>query len=127
VVLHEFAHQLDQESGAANGAPRQAGAQLARWAEVMNAEFQALQQRLRFGAAVRAGQGTWGSWHEPAPEPPPELINAYGATNPAEFFAVVTEVFFEQAEALARRHPALFAVLRDFYRVDPREWPAAGS
>jgi Mlc titration factor MtfA (ptsG expression regulator) len=39
----------------------------------------------------------------------------------------VTEVFFEQAAALAQRHPALFAVLRDFYRVDPREWAAAGS
>jgi len=127
VVLHEFAHQLDQESGAANGAPRQASAQLARWAEVMNAEFEALQRRLRFGAGVRAGAGSWGDWNEPVAEPQPELINAYGATNPAEFFAVVTEVFFEQAGALAQRHPALFAVLRDFYRVDPREWAVAGS
>jgi Mlc titration factor MtfA (ptsG expression regulator) len=127
VVLHEFAHQLDQESGAANGAPRQASAQLARWAEVMSAEFEALQRRLRFGAGARAGAGSWDSWHEPPAEPPPELINAYGATNPAEFFAVVTEVFFEQAAELAQRHPALFAVLRDFYRVDPREWAVAGS
>ena len=115
VVLHEFAHQLDQEAGAANGAPRQAGPELARWAAVMNAEFDALQARLR----ARAAAAAWGGADEVAP---PELINAYGATHPAEFFAVVTEVFFEQAGALAQRHPALFAVLRDFYRVDPREW-----
>jgi Mlc titration factor MtfA (ptsG expression regulator) len=125
VVLHEFAHQLDQESGAANGAPRQAGAQLARWAQVMSAEFDALQGRLRARAGADGDSGFWGGWRERPPEEPPELINAYGATNPAEFFAVVTEVFFEQAQALSRRHPALFAVLRDFYRVDPREWDAA--
>jgi Mlc titration factor MtfA (ptsG expression regulator) len=121
VVLHEFAHQLDQEAGAANGAPRQAGPELARWAAVMNAEYDALQARLHARASTAPYAA--GSAFD---EPPPELINAYGATNPAEFFAVVTEVFFEQADALAQRHPALFAVLRDFYRVDPREWAQIG-
>ena len=58
------------------------------------------------------------------PLAPPELIGDYGATSPAEFFAVVTEVFFERAAALAGRHPALFAALRDYFRVDPREWHA---
>ena len=68
VVLHEFAHQLDQESGAANGAPRQASAQLARWAEVMNTEFEALHQRLRQRAAGRPEAGP------PAPRSDPDAL-----------------------------------------------------
>jgi Mlc titration factor MtfA (ptsG expression regulator) len=131
VVLHEFAHQLDQESGSANGAPRLGSrAAHARWAHVMSVEFAALQARIRAREAARArAQAAW-SWHGPsfddatAPEPA-DLISDYGATNEAEFFAVVTEVFFEQAAALAERHPALFALLRDYYAVDPREWRAA--
>ena len=130
VVLHEFAHQLDQESGSANGAPRLGSrAAHARWAHVMSVEFAALQARIRAREAARArAQAEW-SWHGPsfddatAPEPA-DLISDYGATNEAEFFAVVTEVFFEQAPALAERHPALFALLRDYYAVDPREWQA---
>jgi Mlc titration factor MtfA (ptsG expression regulator) len=128
VVLHEFAHQLDQDSGTANGAPRLATAALqARWAEVMSAEFEALQGRIRAREAARwqAGAASWGhepGWAGDAAFAEPELISDYGATNPAEFFAVVTEVFFEQPSALAGRHPALFMVLRDFYRVDPRDW-----
>jgi Mlc titration factor MtfA (ptsG expression regulator) len=128
VVLHEFAHQLDQETGPANGAPLlPSRAAHARWAEVMSREFAGLQARIRAREAARARvQAEW-SWFGAAPEavPPPEpvdLISDYGATNEAEFFAVVTEVFFEQADALADRHPALFAVLRDYYRVDPRNW-----
>ena len=132
VVLHEFAHQLDQESGSANGAPRlRSRAAHARWADVMGREFAALQARIRAREAARArAQAEW-SWFgassdaAPAPEPEPvDLISDYGATNEAEFFAVVTEVFFEQAGALALRHPALFALLADYYRVDPRSWHA---
>ena len=129
VVLHEFAHQLDQESGSANGAPRLGSrAAHARWADVMSREFAHLQARIRARAAAQArAQAEW-SWFgspdaAPAPEPA-DLISDYGATNEAEFFAVVTEVFFEQAAALAERHPALFALLRDYYRVDPRTWHA---
>ncbi len=47
---------------------------------------------------------------------------AYAASNPAEFFAVASEVFFEQSQQLADEHPALFAQLRDFYTVDPLSW-----
>jgi len=117
VTLHEFAHQLDQESGAANGAPRLGSrAHHERWARVMSAEFDALHARIRERERARA-------WGEVAPaDAPPELISDYGATNPAEFFAVVTEVFFGQPAALAERHPALFAILRDYYAADPRDW-----
>ncbi len=111
VVLHEFAHQLDQESGAANGAPRLASAAAqVRWARVMGAEFAALQARIGLREAGHPQE--------------PDLISDYGATNEAEFFAVVTEVFFEQPHALAARHPALFDVLAGCYAVDPREWHA---
>ncbi len=103
VVIHEFAHQLDQERGRANGAPwlgRHDG--YAKWAEVLNAEFEALQGRLARGEAG--------------------LLDPYAATDPAEFFAVVSEHFFEQAAALAAAHPALYAELARFYRTDPAAW-----
>ncbi len=128
VVLHEFAHQLDQETGSANGAPRLGSRDAhARWAGVMAREFEGLQARIRTREAARErAQAAW-SWFDPSAEPAPkpapaDLISDYGATNEAEFFAVVTEVFFERAGALAARHPALFALLRDYYAVDPREW-----
>lgn len=47
------------------------------------------------------------------------MLDTYGATNPAEFFAVATECFFERAEELRRRHGSLYAVLQDYYCQDP--------
>ena len=103
VVIHEFAHQLDQERGRANGAPwlgRREG--YARWARVLGQEFSALQGRL-----ARGEDG---------------VIDAYAATDPAEFFAVVSEHFFEQPAALAAAHPALYAEFCRCYRTDPLAW-----
>ncbi len=103
VVIHEFAHQLDQENGPANGAPRIAGrARRARWAEVMGREFALLQQRAREGR--------------------PSLLDTYGASDPAEFFAVASEAFFEQPSRLAAEHAELYAQLAAFYKVDPLSW-----
>ena len=103
VVIHEFAHQLDQENGRANGAPPMPGRnRRARWARVLSEEFAALQRDLQEGR--------------------PTLLNSYGAGDPAEFFAVASEAFFEQAALLAAAHPALYRVLADFYRVDPLSW-----
>jgi Mlc titration factor MtfA (ptsG expression regulator) len=106
VVIHEFAHQLDQENGAANGAPWLGGPdgarRRARWAAVMADEYQRLQQRLADGA--------------------PGLIDPYGATSPAEFFAVASELFFERPLALAEGHPRLYAELAGYYRVQPLSW-----
>ncbi len=100
VVIHEFAHQLDQEKGYANGAPWLGSRhRYPRWAEVMRAEYARLQYD------VMAGQ--------------PSLLNAYGASAPAEFFAVASEVFFEQPRSMAAMHPALYEELRHVYRVDP--------
>jgi Mlc titration factor MtfA (ptsG expression regulator) len=103
VVIHEFAHQLDQETGFANGAPAlDPGQGYREWSRVMSEAFDRLQH------AVTAGQ--------------PSLFDYYGATNPAEFFAVATEVFYEQPAAMAREHPDVFGQLRGYYRVDPRRW-----
>jgi Mlc titration factor MtfA (ptsG expression regulator) len=103
VVIHEFAHQIDQENGSANGAPYLRGRERrARWARVLGAEFSALQQR------AAAGQ--------------PSLLSEYGATDPAEFFAVASEVFFEQPRQLAAEHAALYDELSAFYRLNPLSW-----
>jgi Mlc titration factor MtfA (ptsG expression regulator) len=50
------------------------------------------------------------------------LLNHYGAQDPAEFFAVVSEVFFEQGQALKLEYPALYLELRGYYQVDPAGW-----
>jgi len=104
VVVHEFAHQLDQEKGYANGAPwLGARDRYARWSQVLACEFAMLQQ------AAHSGQ--------------PALLAYYGATNPAEFFAVATEAFFEQPRLMAHTHPDLYGELASLYRVDPARWP----
>jgi Mlc titration factor MtfA (ptsG expression regulator) len=96
VVLHEFAHALDSENGDMDGFPILPSPELApRWAEVFGDEFAALED------AVREGRET--------------DIDPYGATNPAEFFAVVTEAFFGTPELLAENHPALYEQLASFY------------
>lgn len=106
VVIHEFAHQLDQAKGYANGAPLLKDRQAYRcWSAVMQAEFDALRQRLEMGAEGEDG-----------------LICAYAATDPAEFFAVCSELFFECAAELAVQHPQLFDELRSYYRVNPLSW-----
>lgn len=107
VVVHEFAHQLDQEKGYANGAPLLAGRERYRsWSSVMGREYARLQARV--------------GWEAPGSEPP--LLSAYGATDPAEFFAVASEVFFERPARMAAEHPELYAELSAYYRVDPRRW-----
>ncbi len=99
VVLHEFAHQIDQDTGIADGRPwRPTPALRQRWATVMDAAF----ERLRLQ--------------------PSTVIDAYGATQPAEFFAVVTELFFERPQALAAEAPGVYGELRELFGVDPRAW-----
>ena len=103
VVLHEFAHQLDHESGATNGAPvlNTRGAYKS-WAHVFSEEFETLQKRADHGSHT--------------------LLDHYGAKNPAEFFAVATETFFERPREMAAHHQELFQELKEFYRLDPGQW-----
>lgn len=99
VVLHEFAHKLDDENETGEGLPLlRDPAQLESWAEVLGREY----------AALARGEG--------------ELLDDYGAVSPAEFFAVVTEHFFEQGAALAAGHPALYAEFRRYYGLDTASW-----
>lgn len=105
VVLHEFAHQLDSESGSNNGAPWLGDPQrYQRWAEVLGREFEDLR------AAAWYGQH--------------RVLDHYGASSPAEFFAVATEAFFEQPYRVAAGYPDLFDEFLGYYRVDPRNWIA---
>lgn len=103
VVLHEFAHQLDSESGMADGAPLLAGKSCYRsWAQTLSGEYSELQKDTVFGRE--------------------SVMDHYGATNPAEFFAVATETFFEKPRQMAKHHKELFDILANYYRIDPRDW-----
>lgn len=103
VVIHEFAHQLDQQAGVANGAPQlNTSADYTSWSKIFSKEYERLRQQKLQGI--------------------PSLFSHYGATNPAEFFAVVSEVFFEQPNAMANEHPELYSELSQFYRLDPQTW-----
>ena len=102
VVLHEFSHQLDSESGSTNGAPLLHTNSYACWANVMSKEFKQLNRDFEHR-------------HK-------SVMDYYGTTNPAEFFAVATETFFEKPGKMHNEHPELYQVLKNYYSVDPRRW-----
>ena len=96
LILHEFAHQLDTEDGSANGMPLFDRRQDGRgWAEALGAEYERLRER-----------------------PDESILDEYGAEDPAEFFAVATEAFFERPEDLREQHPELYEQLSSYYRID---------
>jgi Mlc titration factor MtfA (ptsG expression regulator) len=103
VVIHEFAHQLDQEDGVANGVPvlRSRG-RYAAWQQVLSREYERLKED------VDSGRRT--------------VMDEYGATHPAEFFAVASECFFEKPEQLKKNRPELYRELQTFYGQDPIEY-----
>lgn len=108
LVLHEFAHQLDFENYATDGVPGLATrAQQLSWQEVMRTEF----------GLLRAADDTG----------IPTLLDTYGATNAAEFFAVAVEAFFEQPKALRAEHPKLYRELQGYFRQDPTEFSVEKS
>ncbi|MEY2399923.1 MAG: MtfA peptidase [Ilumatobacteraceae bacterium] len=97
VVLHEFAHKMDMLDGVVDGTPLlpDQGA-LDRWVAVCGAELE----------LMRRGQAG-------------ELLDDYGATDPGEFFAVATEVFFGRPVDMRDTKPQLYEVLSGYYRQDP--------
>jgi Mlc titration factor MtfA (ptsG expression regulator) len=104
VVFHEFAHQLDLESGGADGVPPlPTRAMYLAWARVLSKEYASFLIDLEYHRQT--------------------LLDGYGATNPAEFFSVVTEFFFEKPFDLKRRHPELYEQFKLFYKQDPASWP----
>ena len=103
VVIHEFAHQLDQENGQANGAPTLRHiTDYPSWSATLHQEFLQLQHC--------------------AQQHIPSLFNYYGATNPAEFFAVISETFFERPYEFNQKHHKLYQELSQFYQLDPINW-----
>jgi Mlc titration factor MtfA (ptsG expression regulator) len=100
VVLHEFAHQIDIAGGQGDSSPiLQKAASFAEWAETLQENFEQLRDDV---IADR-----------------PTVLDDYGATNPAEFFAVATECFFEDPHPLKQYHPRLYDELKEFYQQDP--------
>ncbi len=99
VVLHEFAHKLDEENNYMDGLPILSSREhYSTWASVLSREYEKLCQH---------GD---------------EVIDGYGANSAAEFFAVVTEAFFEKPEALKNRHPELYQQFQQYFQLDPVEW-----
>jgi Mlc titration factor MtfA (ptsG expression regulator) len=108
VVYHEFAHKLDMLDGAADGTPPFADSnQLAEWVAVCSREF------LRLKTLAGKGHATF--------------LNAYGAQNEAEFFAVATEEFFDRPEVLRLHAPDLYHVLSAYYHQNPADRAARHS
>jgi Mlc titration factor MtfA (ptsG expression regulator) len=102
VVLHEFAHMLDMQTGEADGVPPlPSRAARERWIEVFDAEFD------RFCRQLDAGRETF--------------LDPYAAEHEGEFFAVASEAFFESPNALKRDFPRLYQLFKDFYRQDPAQ------
>jgi MtfA peptidase len=110
LVLHEFAHQLDNEDGNSDGTPlvgrgmtpSDAAGAYASWARMLSKEYK------DFRVEVERGTKT--------------VMDSYGATDPAEFFAVATECFFEKPMRTHEKHPKLYAALKEFYKQDPAAW-----
>lgn len=109
VVFHEFAHQLDQVNGVANGTPTLTDREeYGRWYRVMSTAYQELLEEVE--------------QHQRD-----SVLDGYGATNPAEFFAVATEAFFERAGELFEEHPDLYEEMKSYFGTDPRQWQAISA
>ena len=103
VVLHEFAHKLDEENGVVDGLPvLRESAHYKEWAEVLTREYDEFLKRVKRGKN--------------------KVIDEYGAVSAPEFFAVATESFFEKSKQMKKRLPELYQQLQTFYGLDPAEW-----
>jgi len=100
VVIHEFAHKLDMLNGEADGLPPlHPGMDVRAWTAAFKEAYEG------FCDALERGSDTW--------------LDPYAAEHPSEFFAVISEAFFEDSRETERRYPAVYAQLRLFYRQDP--------
>jgi Mlc titration factor MtfA (ptsG expression regulator) len=100
VIIHEFAHELDFLDGSADGTPPLPNAKYHEWAKTLSSEFNKLSE-------VALKNRNWGNY---------KLIGAYAATNEAEFFAVITERYFENPKGVKKHFPDLFKELNSFYQ-----------
>ncbi|MEQ1905189.1 MAG: M90 family metallopeptidase [Pirellulaceae bacterium] len=103
VVVHEFAHHIDDLDGSLAGDPPFPSTRLVKlWEEVSAEELELLQQQ------TERGEDT--------------VLDAYGTSDPVEFFAVTCESFFCNPNSLYESHPRLFSLLQTLFRLDPRQW-----
>jgi len=100
LVIHEFAHKLDMQNGEANGfPPLHQGMDFTAWTGAFSVGFEDLQRKCSSGEDIG--------------------IDCYAASSPAEFFAVLSEVFFERPDVLQQHYAAVYEQLRFYYRQDP--------
>ncbi|HTL16183.1 MAG TPA: M90 family metallopeptidase [Patescibacteria group bacterium] len=111
VVFHEFAHLLDFEDGWTDGAP------------LLGAEDPWYRRKRRYKAWARVLGAVYEKLRIDVENGESSPIDEYGTTNPAEFFAVATESFFERALEMKQRYPDLYEELKQFYKQDPACWP----
>ncbi len=103
VTFHEFVHQLDQENGRTDGIPAMENSQAYHtWAQVLDDGYERLLDKAERGKRT--------------------VIDKYGTTNVAEFFAVATEAFFEKPTQLKKKQPAIYRELKAYYAIDPASW-----
>lgn len=103
VILHEFAHEIDFMDGEIDGVPPMETSRYREWTRVMYDEYKKLSEKSLKGRYL-------GKY---------KLLGNYAATNEAEFFAVVTERFFEAPQSLKKHFPDIYKELKQFYRIDP--------
>jgi Mlc titration factor MtfA (ptsG expression regulator) len=102
VVFHEFAHQLDTSGAKRDSTPViQDSSTFIAWARILKRDYEKLQRQVSQNGNT--------------------FLDKYGATNPAEFFAVATEYFFERPKELQKLHPDLYQELKRFYQQDPAQ------
>tara|TARA_R110002049_G_scaffold252264_1_gene426895 strand:+ start:30417 stop:31229 length:813 start_codon:yes stop_codon:yes gene_type:complete len=103
VVIHEFAHKLDEQNGRMDGLPLlRDHTHYKDWARVLNEEFDSLKSRSQRGKN--------------------SVMDEYGTVSPPEFFAVATESFFEKSKQMQKKLPDLYKQLSRYYNIDPAEW-----
>lgn len=103
LVIHEFSHQLDQINGGADGLPVLRDREdLEQWAEAFSEGYEDYCERVESGENVD--------------------IDDYAATNEAEFFAVLSEVFFERPDILKSEYSEIYDAMTDYYALDPLAW-----
>ena len=101
LVIHEFAHKLDMQNGQANGfPPLHSGMTSEAWVEAFSSGFEDFQDRCNRGEYIG--------------------VDSYAASSPAEFFAVLSEVFFERPDVIQLHYAAIYDQLRQYYRQDTR-------
>ncbi len=107
VVLHEFAHQLDSSGGRGDNTPvLRDRSSFTAWARALGEDYE------NFRRAIAEDRAAGANNHSP-------VLDEYGATDPAEFFAVATECFFEIPRDLRQTYPRLYDELKRFYQQDP--------